>query len=635
MKTWLQFLQNLYFKFFLSSLLFGVSLSFAQTEIIPSNLTYPGIFETFEKLIQIDREKNPLKDLTLLSEIKDLSDGSTLSLDPDFLNSIILHSEPSYLRLASSSKCRFYEALITDLLKGAEGKIKSVRLSYKTESGFKTLNISKKEFLQKIVPLECPDIQKMISLFQVKNLQEAFSGLTFDLPGNIDQCRMTILNWLDHPKTPYLCQIQEYIKEAKSGQGDPQDLSNRKAIAKILESKQSPLQREYLNNLCENLDNEELFCDEFLNVTIWGKIAAGYKDPEFAKLYCEKILKKSDLTPTQLQQCLGVLKRDVDSCLYSHPEAGVAPHQNCDFVSTALTISKNKNTQFDCPGKSDQQAVTHLQRILSHFYPPNSFTPRKPCASISSEMVFNFNQKYQNDENWKLEACYFNKIYDREICKKVYFSSVNSPQSYANFVAEVLRETRGAPKSITCEMISQSDFNPLLLSSRSGCFITYNQDRCFLSSCPHKIVYNDREIDLIKVKGQILIDYFPSSIKDERTSQDFILTRDDKKTSKSIMNVEGLKNFLKKNPQGLIQGIGCFESLMPSFVTSYHLSSCEPLPFIIDGYLDENGHTVLSVRTSLDPNTIPRLISWSSVFNSIKSYQKSHPLKLWTLNGLY
>ena len=228
MKISLRFLRDQLSKKLTGAVLFsGLCLSsFAQTNPIetPKSTDYPGILETFEKLIQIDNTRFRKKTDLLSTTGKTLSDASTvtnLDLEPDFLNSLILHSDPGYLKLAGQSKCRFYDALITDLLRTSEGRVKNIIVTYVTTKGSRETSVlSKKDFLQKVVSVECPESMKMISAMSLKNLDATVKEVNFDLPTGEEQCHSIHLGWLSNPKTPYLCQIHEYISEANANAGE-------------------------------------------------------------------------------------------------------------------------------------------------------------------------------------------------------------------------------------------------------------------------------------------------------------------------------------------------------------------------------------------------------------------------------
>lgn len=606
----------------------------------PKATEYPGIIQTFEKIIQIDGDKFKKKSdlytrngqlFTGTEEVKDLD------LDPDFLNSIILHSDPGYLRLAASNKCRFYESILTDLLRSSEGKIKNVLITYVEKDVRKSALISKKDFLNKVVNQNCPETQKSILEFQVKTIQQTLSKINFEIPSGMDQCRNVHVSWLNaNAKTPFLCQIHEYIKEAKANGGDPKDLQQRKSVAKILEDKQTVVQREYLENLCDHLDDEELFCEQFLNVSFWTKVAANYQSKMYAEDICRKVINSKSLSDQQYNICLARLRKEKDLCLYPDPRhSGLRPQPDCDQISQALNFSSYKSNFKDCPGNSDQMIVTNMGRIIQHFAKGEPVTVEGPCQSFSAGTTLAFNTSFDNEESWKLEACYEDKLVAREVCLKTFFGRYdNLPESYTNVVAEILKRTRGIDPTMTCKMIDQADYNPLLLEYKSGCFIIFDREQCFISSCKTKILLNDREIDFIKIKNKANLAYFPINIRDERFSQHYLLTRDFKKEGRPVTNLSGMVNYFKKSKTGLIHGVACAEDLLPTFFKTYSLNQCSPLPFILNGMIKDGDKSVFVVRTAADSLQAPRLISWSILYSGVKSYQRIHPLKSWTMYAL-
>ncbi len=646
MKTLPPFWPSQHYKKFLGTVL-GLCLSTfsnaqdAQTPLsTPSSTEYPGILQTFETLLQIDQTKFKNKFDSLTKSGKILSDSKTvnqLELEPDFLNSIILHSNSGYVRMAGTDKCRFYDAIITDLLKSAEGKIKNVMVTYLTRNGQRESAIlSKKDFLSNVVNQECPESVKLIEKFQIKTLDRTIGSTIFEIPTNRDQCRITHLSWQNNPQTPYFCQLFEYIREAKNGEGDPKDLKQRQTVAKIIDGKLTIVQKDYLENLCLNLDNEEEFCKEFLNVSFWNKIAGGQKSPIYINDICRQVLNTKTLSPEQIKVCLNRLKREQDLCLYGSDKlSSLSPHLDCETLSIALNHSSLKSDYNDCPGNSDQLIATNFSRILLGV---TSEEPKKfngPCSAISAGETMLFNDRFDNDENWTLEACYFDKIKEREVCSKTFFGEYsNHPLSYTNVVAGILKETRGAEKSLTCAMVSSKEYNPLFLQYKNGCQIIYEANRCFISECEHKIIYNDRIIDFISVKNRTLLEYFPLNIKTERFTLHSLLKNDFKQPLISINNLTSIKSFFKTSKKNLLYGIGCAEDLLPSFFKIRAMNHCSPLPFIIDGIIKEGEQPAFVVRTSVDSLQAPRIMSWSTIYSGVKSYQRYHPLKLWTLYGL-
>lgn len=639
MKTLPRFSLNQFYKTILGTVILCPSL-FAQTTplVTPAKTEYPGIIQTFEKLISIDSEKVKKRTEVLTNAGRIFSSATevqNLDLDPDFLNSIILHSDPGYLRMASTDRCRFYESILTDLLRSSEGKIKNVVMTYVEKDKRQSAIISKKDFLAKVVNQECPETQKTIAEFQIKTIQNTLKGINFEIPSGLDQCRNIHVDWVNNPKTPFLCQIHEYIKEAKTGGGDPKDLPQRRAVANILEDKMTLVQKDYVENLCKHLDDEDLFCEEFLNVSFWTKIAGGYEDKTYADEICKQALNTQTLSDAQYLMCMARLKKESDLCLYPSGNPGLRPQPNCDQISTALNFSGYKANFKDSPGNSDQMIATNVARIIAHFSPAEITKVEGPGSANSAAMTFNFNRNYDNDENWRLEACYDDKINEREVCQKMYFGkNPNDPAAYTNVVAKILRETRGAEARTTCEMVDSVTYNPLLLQYKSGCYVIYEKDNCFISQCKHKILYNDRPFDLVKIKGNTSMAYFPMNVRDERFSQQYILTRDFKKQGRSLSNLSDLSSYFKKSKSGIVHGIGCAEDLLPTFFKTQAINQCTPLPFVVNGLMKDKDKFVFVTRTAADSMQAPRLISWSSLYSAVKSYQRVHPLKLWTMYGL-
>ncbi len=636
MKTLPRFWRNQFYNIILGTALSGLCLSsFAQTTPLesPKQVEYPGIIQTFEKLIQIDFEKIQKRTDLLTKNGKTfskLSSTTNLDLEPDFLNSIILHSDPGYLKMASTDRCRFYEAILTDLLKSSDGKIKNILMTYLADGKRESAIIPKKDFLSKVVSEQCPETQKNIAAFQIKTFPETLKTINFDIPNGIDQCKNIHFEWLTNPKTPFICQIHEYIKEAKLNGGDPKDLQQRKTISKILETKLSLTQKDYIENVCKHLDDENLFCDEFLNVSFWTKIANGIEDSVYAEDICGS-------NPGVMNSvCLARLKKEQDLCLYPFGKnPGLRPQPNCDQISLALNYSSFKANFRDCPGNSDQMIATNMGRILNHFSPIQLAQQEGTCSSLSAGVTYIFNKKFDNDENWGLEACYDDKINGKEICSKTFFGKYeNDPASYTNVVASILKETRGIDDSTKCEMVENTDYNPILLKFKSGCFIVFEKDNCHISQCKHKIILNDRPVDLVRIKGKANLAYFPSNVMSERFSQHYLLTRDFKKSGRQISNLSSVHAFFKKNSKGIIHGVGCAEDLLPSFFKTYALNQCTPMPFIVNGVIKDKDKVTFVTRTAGDSLQAPRLISWSSIYSAVKSYQKKHPIKQWTMYGL-
>lgn len=642
MKTLPRFWRNQFYKIITGAVLTGLcQFSLAQSTPLatPANTEYPGIIQTFEKLIKIDNDKFTLRKDALVKNGKmfQATDNVTsIDLNPDFLNSIILHSDPGYLRLAGTDKCRFYETILTDLVRSAEGKITNVLLNYVEKDTPQSAVMNRKDFLNRVVTKECPETQKMIASYQIKTLPDTLKKIDFEIPTGIDQCRNVHLNWLNNPNTAFLCQIHEYMKEARLGSGDPKDLEQRRAVARILDGKLSLIQKDYLNNLCNHLDDEDLFCEEFLNVSFWTRIAGGYKSRIYAEDICRGIYKTQGLSDPQYMECLARLKKEKDLCLYpAGRNSGLRPQPDCDLLSTALNLSAYNATFKDCPGNSGQMIMTNMGRIITHFNNGEAGQFEGSCSSHSAGITFNFNKTLDNDEVWDIETCYDSQSQGKEICSKTFLGKfANLPESYPLIVANILKRTRGADESVSCEMIDAADYNPLLLKYKVGCYIIYDREKCYQAQCQHRILYNDREINYIRFKGNGKLPYFPQTVRDERTSQHYLLTHDYKKTGRQLSSQAAMTGYFRRTKNGIVHGVGCAEDLLPTFFKAEALNQCSPLPFVLNGMIQENDKVIFVMRTAADSLQAPRLISWSMLFSAVKSYQRTHPIKTWTMYAL-
>jgi hypothetical protein len=344
----------------------------------------------------------------------------------------------------------------------------------------------------------------------------------------------------------------------------------------------------------------------------------------------------TSLTQDQLKQCLSKMRKENDLCLYPGGRSlGLTPLPQCDSLATALNYSSLRSDYRDCPVSSDQQIITNMGRILLNISKEPIKPLSGPCSALSTGVTFEFNKRFNNDEGWKLEACYDDALAEKEVCQKIFFGSYgDQPESITKSIADILRKTRGADETLKCKMVDSEDYNPILLEFKSGCYIVYDRSKCFVSQCKTKIIYNDRTIEHIKIKNRVALDYFPTSIVNERFSQHYLLTRDYRQNGRSLNSLIGINAFFKKSKKGIIHGVGCAEDLLPSFFKNQAFNQCSPLPFIIDGMIRENDKTIFVTRTALDSLQAPRLVNWSLVFSAVKSYQRIHPLRLWTLYGL-
>ncbi|MBY0516732.1 MAG: hypothetical protein K2P81_07485 [Bacteriovoracaceae bacterium] len=612
----------------------------------PSSINYPGVYESFEKLIKFDEERYDAKakELKVTRTLKDLTDVNTVDIDPDFMNSIILNSSSGYLKIAEKNRCAFYDAMLADLLRTKEGKIEKVFIQYQDKNAQNISSVmSKQDFLDKVVFLACPKTKETVAKFQIKAMDATIKETEFDLPSNREQCDFIYNSWLENPKTPYWCQVYDLLKDTVKPPPSTQDfrlkkeLDTKYAIGKILRGKLSDNQQDFLENFCTHADNSKLFCDEFFSTNFFAKILDGSKPDIYIKDICQNTLGKTAWSNGVLKECVRKLKSEQESCFWGDFEnSGLSPRPRCDHLSLALNYSSLNSSYDDCPRYSDQQAVTNMSRVIRHIEKPPVMPVGGFCSTLSAGTVYEFNKRYGNEDIWKASACYMDRIEQKEVCLPMFFGDYGtSSASVTSVMTEILFRTKGAGKEVKCELIRKSDYSPSQLKFRYGCFIVIDENNCGISNCSHRIIFNEKEIKDIKELPTLPIDYFPTDLMSEKYSQSYILQKDAKKKTKSISTVTSLKDFFKENPTGILHGIGCAEDLLPSFFKKYAFNQCTPLPFIIDGVITEGDRIVLVTRSAADNIHAPRLISWSLIYSAVKTYQHYHPAKQWTLYGLF
>src|SRR5690606_15114500 len=109
LKTWHQFSPNQYSKL-IGAITIGLLPLFIGAQPLSPPLSptpevaYPGLVETFEKILSIDKQKNDLKDKA--KSLMDLNKNQfdtiqDFEIDPVEMNSILLFSHPSYIKFST------------------------------------------------------------------------------------------------------------------------------------------------------------------------------------------------------------------------------------------------------------------------------------------------------------------------------------------------------------------------------------------------------------------------------------------------------------------------------------------------------------------------------------------------------
>lgn len=610
----------------------------------PEQISHPGMMSRLRTLYSFDLNRFDAKKNVLESrriELSSLPKDTKVDLDPDYLNSIIFNTNTSYMALASQGKCNFYASLLSDLLLNREGPIRNVYIQYKDDKGENiSASVTKSDFINQVIFKECPKIQPIVSMFQLRTIDKAIKATNFEIPSTPAQCENIYYTWVQDPKSPYWCQIEKIIEEYnplnKNSQTKPTDKSVLN-MAKLLVNKLGPDRLELLTNFCGNADNQKNFCSVTFSSNFFSRVADKSRSDIYIKDICQEYLGKLSWSNPVVRECVTVLKRNPDACMWGSIEnSGISPRPRCDQLSLALNYSPLWVEYNDCPANSDSLSTTNVSRLLLNFDKPAIQPLQGPCSVISAATVFDFNRKYDNENIWSAGVCYLDKIEQKDKCLPAFYGEyASSPSSITKVIEEVLKKTKGADRNVTCKMIASSDWNPQLLEYKYGCFIVYDPNNCGIASCQSSIFYNEQEVKGIKIKSQLAFDYFPNSIANEKFSQTFLLQKDAQKKTKSMHSLPRLQEFFKENAKGIVHGIGCAEDLLPGFFKKYALNQCSPLPFVIDGLIKNGDRTGLVIRSAVDNIHAPRIISWSQIFSAVKTYQQHQPLKQWTLHAIY
>lgn len=591
----------------------------------------PGIVESLERLLDVHRKQYDQNKSTVQSNFKaqsDISDLKDVKIDPQFMRSIIFHSDDKFLRLAQKDECKFLSILESNLLRTAEGDIENILVTLiNKENKRESVSIPKNDFFDQIYKKKCLNNREFTTLFSEANFQKTIEGIKFPVPKNSSECDSIHREWLDNSFTPYLCHIQQIIRKSKS-----------KKQVDLYREKISTLQVTYLDNLCNNLTSATLFCENYLKSDVWSKVVNG-EAPLYKLSYkCQNLLGKTDdITTKDLKNCAAKLINDPGICETKGNKNFLSdfPLQNCNNLSDALNKSKLITDYYDCPGNVDNEAITNIHRLVNHFSPRKIITNKETCSGEASYTFARLNFDIKHEDGWPLKICYQNRIKGKEECVAyIPGSRENEPLSENLVVAKILYLQKGAPSKTKCSIVDSKTYNPLRSEFKFGCFIVYDFETCTTLSCNKKVIWEEKPVVDIKYTGTPIFDYFPTAFVNERYSFVNMINEVKGTQSRSVKNLTDLKFYLDKMSNGLVHGVGCIEDLIPEEFQRTVINQCHPMPFIIDGYLVKQNETWIVLRSAIDDIHTPRLVLWQNIFNSVSAHSELHPLNTWTLYGI-
>ena len=591
----------------------------------------PGIIESLERLLDVHRkqyDQNKSKIQSNLNVLSGFSDLKDVKLDPQFVRSILFHSDDRYLRLTQKDECRFLSTLENNLLRSTEGDISNILVTFKNKNNIiESASIPKNDFFDQIYKKKCLNNREFATLFSEANFQKTIEGMKFPVPKNSTECESIHKEWLDNSFTPYLCRIQQILKKSK----------NRKQVD-LYNEKIPALQKTYIDNFCNNISSAARFCENYLKNDAWNKVING-EAPTYKLSYkCQNILgKNEEVSATDLKNCAAKFISEPSICETRGNKNFISnfPLQNCDNISDALNKSKLVTNYHDCPGNVDNEGIINIHRIVNHFSPRNIITSKETCSGETSYTFARLNFDIKHEDGWPLKICYMNYIAEKEMCVPyIPGSRLDEPLSEDQVIAKILYHQNGAPAKTKCRIVDSKTYNPLRSEFKFGCFIVYDFETCTTLSCNKKVYWGEKVIPDIKFVGRPIFDYFPTSFVNERYSFSNMLNEVKGTQTRTIKNLTDLKFYLDKMPNGIVHGVGCVEDLLPEEFQRTVMNQCHPMPFIIDGHTIKNGETWLVLRAAIDDIHTPRLVLWQNIFNSVSAHSELHPLNTWTLYGI-
>ena len=591
----------------------------------------PGIIESLERLIEVNKKqyeqnKNKIQsDFKILSNITNIHD---IKLDPQFVRSLIFHSDDKFLRLAQDNECKFLSILENNLLRTTNGEIENILITFKdAEKKIQSAAMPKDDFFEQIYKNKCLNNREFSTLFSEVNLKKTLDGIKFTAPKNNNDCLSIHKEWLDNPFTPYLCKIDQMIRTPK-----------KPKVIDPYQNKLSTFQKTYIENLCKHLISPDFFCTNYLKQDIWNGIING-EVPAYKMSYkCQNLMSKSqELSISDLKNCAAKLINEPSICESGGNKNFLSdfPLQNCDNISDALKKSKLVTNFHDCPNNIDNEAITNVHRLINHFSPRNILTSKETCAGEANYTFARLNLDMNHDEGWPLKICYKNRVTEKEVCVSyIPGSRADDARSEDQVISKIIYQQKGAPAKTKCKIVDSKIYNPIRSEFKFGCFIVYDVENCSTHFCEKKVIWEEKIQSDIKFIGQITFDYFPTAFVNERFSFNNMINELLKTQERTIKSLTDLKFYLDKMPNGVIHGIGCVEDLIPEEFQKNYMNQCHPMPFIVDGHLVKNNETWLVFRSAIDDIHTPRLILWHNIFNAVSAYRELHPLNTWTLFGI-
>lgn len=559
---------------------------------------------------------------------EDLKNNPNISIDQDFLISVMLRLAPYHKKLLNKqSACSLYSYLISGLAQSALGEMKNIVINYPENDKLKSSIISTVDFYEIMIKNPCPKVLPVTYIKSVKEFREYLVNLQNLVPQKAVTCEEEYTKLLQDYQTFNLCSIYDQLKNEPT-YASAFHLS--KNLLSQIKKSITPQDVFFLDNLCLSAKDEKQFCTDIFEANYWQRISQGKAPMHPVREYCSNDAKK-------IKGCLEELTSQPQTCHYpQYLKSSLLPAMNCDHISLALNHSVLNTNYPECPLQLENEGIVNATRLLAHLENKNYPFSDEACLSYPLSLFAHFNLELGNPMAWDYQLCYFDRLDQVDKCYPSIIGVLKDSDYSQEFViTNLLRKNSVISDKMECSLIKDYQFNPYLLKYKSGCYILSNLENCSLSECEFKIINNEQTIDIIKVKPPQLFDYISHTRDNRNFSQVNLITEQLKKQSKEIRNLSVLKSFFQNHPNSIIHGVGCAQTLLPSFFKMQSLYQCDPMPFILDGVFTKNGETLITLRTAIDHLHAPRLTNWKRIYSSIKMLHDIHPQKSWSLYGLY
>ena len=651
MRTLLPFLQGQWTKLYflaLTSFFLLFSNDLISDEYSKEKQKTLGILETYVQLSKINKKKNK----EILRKLKgrpsvNLEDVEHINLHSTYVRSLFFFSKKRFLNLVADDQCNFFSLLENKLL-GRNLKLSnSIPVVITNKSGSVENRIMPlTEVIQFIYKKRCPKQKENSTLFSKKYFEKTFNKFNFEMPKNERSCMKAHINLIKSPILPYLCKIPVFLNMENKFLRDlnreimpseEEEILDDLRITKLFKKSISVKEKFFLENLCKNTNSGKNFCSFYTAKDVWTKVL-NKELPKFKIFHkCKQILGNQVLKDSGLAKCAKLLNSKPSLCSSKGAlgKTVLFPSPKCTDISKSLKSSNLVTNHHDCPSKVFNQSITNISRIILHFSNHNVKTRSINNCSFETMKTFSKNIYSEDiDDLWPMKICYQSKLSKDNTCLS-YIPGYDKNLSVAEnkVVENILKKTQPVLSSLKCHISNKKSFNPSRISSNDGCHIIYDFDNCKDNKCLKKIVVNNKNIKNINYDDAPNFYYFPEKIsKDAFSSINFLKNNLNIKQT-PISNLNQIRSFLKEK-NNIIHGVGCIQNIYPRQFKLRSMNQCKPTAFIIDNIIEENKNIYLSIRTSIDDLHSPRLIHWSFIYNSLKTYQNVHSINSWTLYGL-